>query len=98
MNEITNSAALPIMFIADGKNVQISLNGVFDASLFLMKPASLNDDHWWMREVPYIQVTDGITEEIEPDTGRKIRKTDLPLILPRVMQWIRIPGKTPPMK
>jgi RecA-family ATPase len=77
MSETINPAALPIMFIADGKNVQISLNGVFDASDFLLKPASLNDAHWWMRDVPYIQVTDGITEEIEPDTGRMIRKTDL---------------------
>ena len=53
MSETINPAALPIMFIADGKNVQISLNGVFDASDFLLKPASLNDAHWWMRDVPY---------------------------------------------
>ena len=77
MSELNNPEARPIMFLADGKNVQINLNGIFDASVFLLKPASLNDAHWWMRDVPYIQVTDGITEEIEPETGRVIRKTDL---------------------
>ena len=77
MSEAINPAELPIMTIADGKNVQIALNTMFDASVFMLKPASLNDAHWWMRDVPYIQVTDGITEEIEPDTGRMIRKTDL---------------------
>lgn len=76
MSEILNNEALPVMFISDGKNVRICLHEPYDASVFLLKPASLNDAHWWMREVPYIQAVDGITQEVD-DAGRPYNTTDL---------------------
>ena len=67
---------LPIMYISDGKNTRIKLEGVFPAETFLLKPASLRDEHWWMREVKYIQATDGITQFTD-DAGRLNNETSL---------------------
>lgn len=67
---------LPIMYISDGKNTRINLECVFPAETFLLKPASLRDEHWWMREVKYIQATDGITQFTD-EAGRLCNETSL---------------------
>lgn len=67
---------LPIMSVADCNNVRINLGEVYDPAVFFIKPASANEDHYWMRDLPYIQVI-SVPEQAEDSAGRPVLQTSL---------------------
>ena len=67
---------LQVFSLADCNNVRIMLDQPYDPEVFFIKPASANDDHYWMRDLPYIQVISE-PEQAEDSAGRVIRSTTL---------------------
>ena len=67
---------LSIISVVDCNGTKIILDGTYDPSIFFIKPASANDEHYWMRDLPYIRAVSQ-PEQIAATDGSIINQVHL---------------------